>query len=193
MASALWEAARAGDTAEASRLLDEGAPVEWRNEAAVRSCCHCVAPCPLPRAWSAMQQVTRLSPTSRAAALRIARENMWGGPARGGNGSVFTARWAPQGGSREVTPIAYCEGCVWWGHVSSQGGCTALVKASQGGHKDTVELLLDHGADLEAKTRVSAAAVCYCATGRSGRRGRAKGAAVAMTCGRVVLLWRAGV
>ena len=35
MASALWEAARAGDTAEASRLLDEGAPVDWKNDAAV--------------------------------------------------------------------------------------------------------------------------------------------------------------
>ena len=80
-----------------------------------------------------------------------------------------------------------------WGYMTSQGGYTALAKAAQGGHKDTVELLLDRGADLEAKDRVSAAAVCYCATGRAGRRGRAKGAAVAMTCGRVVLLWRAGV
>ena len=35
MANALWEAAKAGSTAEASRLLDEGAPVTWKKAAAV--------------------------------------------------------------------------------------------------------------------------------------------------------------
>ena len=35
-----------------------------------------------------------------------------------------------------------------------------------------MELLLDRGADLEAKDRVS---VCCCATGRAGRHGRVGG------------------
>ncbi len=37
MASALWEAAKAGNTAEACRLLDAGAPVDWKNDADVSS------------------------------------------------------------------------------------------------------------------------------------------------------------
>ena len=76
----------------------------------------------------------------------------------------------------------------------SQYGTTALVAAAERGHKDTVELLLDRGANLEAKDRVSAAAVCCCATGRAGRHGRSsRGAAMAMMRRGIVLLWRAGV
>ena len=44
------------------------------------------------------------------------------------------------------------------GPVVSQGGATALVLAASGGHNVMVELLLDRGANLEAKDRVSAAA-----------------------------------
>ncbi len=58
------------------------------------------------------------------------------------------------------------------GHVASQYGATALVWAASGGYKDTVELLLDRGADLEAKDSVSAAAMCGGATGRARRHGR---------------------
>ena len=69
-----------------------------------------------------------------------------------------------------------------------------MIMASLG-HKDTVELLLDRGADLEAKDWVSAAAMsCFCAADRAGRHGRAgQAAAMVVTGGRVVLLWRAGV
>ena len=57
-----------------------------------------------------------------------------------------------------------------------------------------MELLLDRGADLQAKDRVSAVAVCCCATGRAGRHGRSsRGAAMAMMRRGIVLLWRAGV
>ena len=66
-------------------------------------------------------------------------------------------------------------GAVTCGPAGSQGGATALVLAADHGHKDTVELLLDRGANLEAKDRVSAAAMCCCATGRAGRHGRARG------------------
>ena len=38
--------------------------------------------------------------------------------------------------------------------MASQDGSKALMKAAQGGHKDTVEVLLDRGADLEAKCNV---------------------------------------
>ena len=37
MASALWQSAKAGNTAEASRLLDEGTPLDWQNAADVSS------------------------------------------------------------------------------------------------------------------------------------------------------------
>ena len=32
MGAALWEAAKEGNTAQASRLLNEGAPVDWKNK-----------------------------------------------------------------------------------------------------------------------------------------------------------------
>ena len=44
---------------------------------------------------------------------------------------------------------------VTCGPVASQYGATALVAAARRGHKDMVELLLDRGADLEAKNNVS--------------------------------------
>ena len=40
-----------------------------------------------------------------------------------------------------------------------QYGCTALIMAVQNGKVEAMALLLDRGADLEAKDRVSAAAV----------------------------------
>ena len=74
-----------------------------------------------------------------------------------------------------------------------QNGATALARAAFCGHADTVELLVDRGADLEAKSRVSAAAVCCCATGRAGRQGGAKGAAMALMRRALVFLSRACV
>ena len=50
-------------------------------------------------------------------------------------------------------------GAVTCGHAMPQDGYTALALAAFGGHKDTVELLLDRGADLEAKDKVSPSAV----------------------------------
>ena len=41
--------------------------------------------------------------------------------------------------------------------MASQGGRMALILAAGRGHKDTVELLLDRGVDLETKTGVSRA------------------------------------
>ena len=43
--------------------------------------------------------------------------------------------------------------------AGSQSGAVVFLLAARGGHKDTVELLLDRGADLETKPEVSAAAV----------------------------------
>ena len=50
-----------------------------------------------------------------------------------------------------------------WRPATSQDGTSALVLAASGGHTDMVELLLDRGADVKAKDRVSAAAVCHSA------------------------------
>ena len=52
---------------------------------------------------------------------------------------------------------ACLEGRGCWGYAASQGGRTALIWAAERGCKDTVELLLDRGAALEAKTGVSQA------------------------------------
>ncbi len=49
-------------------------------------------------------------------------------------------------------------GAVTCGPATLQCGGMALVLAASGGHKDTVELLLDRGANLEAKDYVRAAA-----------------------------------
>ena len=55
------------------------------------------------------------------------------------------------------------------GHAASQYGGTALVLAASGGHKDVVELLLDRGADLEAKNTVKfAEAALLGILGRAG-------------------------
>ena len=38
--------------------------------------------------------------------------------------------------------------------MASQDGLTALMTAAEGGHKDTVELLVSYGADVEAECLV---------------------------------------
>ena len=63
-------------------------------------------------------------------------------------------------------------------HVALQDGTTAMMMAAEGGHKDTVELMLDRGADLEAKDEVSqsaGAAACRVAPGIAGERRAATG------------------
>ena len=84
-----------------------------------------------------------------------------------------------------VRRVALTCGPAW-----SQHGATALVEAAFGGHTDTVELMLDRGADLEAENWVRAAAVCDAA-----RRAAPGGREVAMAMMRrgVVLVWWAGV
>ena len=64
-------------------------------------------------------------------------------------------------------------GAVTCGPATSQYGSMALVSAARYGHKDMVELLLDRGANLEAKDRVSAAAVWLLRNGprRASRAG----------------------
>ena len=62
------------------------------------------------------------------------------------------------------------------------------------GRTEMVELLLDRGADLEAKDRVSAAAGCVAAPRAAlGVTGGPGGAAMTMTRWGVVLVWRAGM
>ena len=76
----------------------------------------------------------------------------------------------------------------------SQGGATALLLTAKAGHKGIVELLLDRGADMEAKDRVSAAAGCVAAPRAAlGVTGGPGGAAMTMTRWGVVLVWRAGM
>ncbi len=41
------------------------------------------------------------------------------------------------------------------GYVGSQYGETALIMAAKSGHKDLLKLLVDRGANLEARSRVS--------------------------------------
>jgi len=46
--------------------------------------------------------------------------------------------------------------------VASQDGATALIKASLHGHKDTVELLVTYGADVEAECLDGKVALDFC-------------------------------
>ncbi|KAA0170630.1 hypothetical protein FNF28_01392 [Cafeteria roenbergensis] len=99
MTSALWEAAKAGNTAEASRLLDAGAPVNRKNHA-----------------------------NNGVTALIVAAEH----------------------GHKDTVELLLDRGADL--EATDDDGSTALVFAASGGHKDTVELLLDRGADLELRT-----------------------------------------
>ncbi len=76
----------------------------------------------------------------------------------------------PLGGQRDAASVVSRANRGCWGHATSQEGATALVLAASRGRKDMVELLVDRGADLEAKDEVSAGAMGYCATLRAGRR-----------------------
>ena len=78
------------------------------------------------------------------------------------------------------------------GHASSQFGITVLMAATLFGCKDAVELLVDRGADPEAKDHVSAVSLPAAQRVRKGDTGR-PGTALEMTRQGVVLLWRAGV
>ncbi|KAA0153563.1 hypothetical protein FNF29_02952 [Cafeteria roenbergensis] len=110
MASALWEAAKAGSTAEASRLLDAGAPVDWNNAAEYGS-----------------------------TALVLAAER----------------------GHKDTVELLLDRGADI--EVKDRYGSTALVLAAERGHKDTVELLLDRGADIEVKDRYGSTALMFAA------------------------------
>ena len=54
-------------------------------------------------------------------------------------------------------------GTFWWGleklayimHFSLQSGCTALIRASDGGHVECAKQLLDRGAEVNMQTSVS--------------------------------------
>ena len=79
-------------------------------------------------------------------------------------GVVLLSRAGMRGGAGEGEEVSRGAmvrgGAVLCGPATSQHGATALVLAASEGHIDAVELLLDRGADLEAKHEVSAAAVC---------------------------------
>ena len=53
--------------------------------------------------------------------------------------------------------------------AAAQFGQTPLIRAADNGHIESMRMLLDRGADMEAKGRVRSAAVHCCATGRAGR------------------------
>ena len=80
-------------------------------------------------------------------AMALKRQSVGLMPRAGVGGLAGGAGW------KSVT-VRRC--AVWFKHAFSQDGATSLVVAASGGHKDTVELLLDRGADLEAKDRVGA-------------------------------------
>ncbi len=51
-------------------------------------------------------------------------------------------------------------------HTHSQDGCTALLRAAESGHADCVRLLLDAGADKNAKNRVRVNTLSFCGDDR---------------------------
>ena len=75
--------------------------------------------------------------------------SVWQGGGAGGRGAMARVRGA-------MAPRLE----VLSGHAPLQDRATAMVKAASAGHKDTVELLLDRGADPEVKDDVSAVVAC---------------------------------
>ena len=57
--------------------------------------------------------------------------------------------------------VACLESLSRFGHMVSQDGRMALILAAERGQEDTVELLLDRGAGLEAKGRASQARLLF--------------------------------
>ena len=97
------------------------------------------------------------------------------------HGVLGTTGWPAGGGAGRILQ----DGCVFGWHLASQDGFTALIKAAQGGHPDTVEVLLDRGADLEVKSWVSRARLLPPVRTERGRHGRA-------AVGMGAVSWRAG-
>ena len=152
-ATALVAAAWRGHMATVEVLLDRGADLEAKDRVSAAAMC-----CFATGHAGCHGRVPWCGEGDDASGRRAAGRPAWEAALAGWNASRgATAR----------------RGAVSCWHAASQYGATALVAAARRGHKDTVELLVDRGADLEAKDRVSAAAVCCCATGHAGRHGRA--------------------
>ena len=105
--------------------------------------------------------------------------------------------WASVGGGAGVVGhvgrgAMVRRGAVTCGPATSQNGSPALVSAARYGHNDTVELLLDRGADLEAKDEVSEAAVWLLCDGLRMASRAGGGVAMAWRRRRAVLVSRSG-
>ena len=171
-ATALVWMAQAGHKDTVEQLLDRGADLEARDRVSAAGVC-------LLR--DGPRRASR--PSGRCADGAVGASCCCGGPA-----------WEAALAGRDVSRGAMVrQGTTECAHVTSQYGATALVAAARRGHKAMAELLLDRGADLEAKDRVSPACVCCCATGRGGCHRWVQWPGEGMTRRGVVLLSRAGV
>ncbi|KAA0172617.1 hypothetical protein FNF27_05843 [Cafeteria roenbergensis] len=131
LGKALWEAAKEGNTAEARRLLDERAPVDWQNDDA--------------------DGTTALMAAARHGHNDTVELLLDRGADLGATGSYGTTALtaAAAGGSKATVELLLDRGADLAAKDSM--GYTVLMAAAARGHKDTVELLLDRGADLAAK------------------------------------------
>ncbi|KAA0165256.1 hypothetical protein FNF28_03536 [Cafeteria roenbergensis] len=151
--AALWEAAKEGNAAEARRLLDEGARVEWKKASKGGA--------------TALSQAAAEGNNDMVELLVDRGADL---EAKGPYGATALVRAAARG-HKDTVELLLDRGADV--KAKNRDGSTALMMMASWGHKDTVELLLDRGADVKAKNRVRASTEVCCTTEGVMRRGRA--------------------
>ncbi|CAE7271299.1 unnamed protein product, partial [Symbiodinium sp. KB8] len=201
-ATALFRAVAFGHRATVKLLVDRGADLEAKDCVSAGTVCAArrIAECGLdgPGREAALggmsgQEQRECGDGVCCAANGGVRDQ----PARDRDGDELSEHPAPvagrrvrRRGCRDFWRAAWVRrGEVWRGHSTLQFGATSLDRAALRGHKETVELLLDRGADPEAKDHVSAVSLPAAQRVRKGDTGR-PGTALEMTRQGVVLLWR---
>ncbi|KAA0162207.1 hypothetical protein FNF28_04810 [Cafeteria roenbergensis] len=139
---ALWNAAKAGNVEEATRLLEAGAPVSWADQRFRWS----------PFAIAALSE--------RLPLMRLLLEHGADLEAKDQSGQTALIMSAANG-KADVTALLLEHGADL--EAKDQSGQTALIMSAANGKADVMALLLEHGADLEAKDQDGrgVASVCW--------------------------------
>ncbi|KAA0147684.1 hypothetical protein FNF29_07236 [Cafeteria roenbergensis] len=180
MGRALWDAAGAGNTGEVTRLLGEGAPVNWANCRDGQT--------PLVRAAQKGHAESMRVLLNRGADLEAKNKDgrtalMW---AAFSGKSLIMALLLDRGAALEAKDKNDSTALMWAAHhvkvealallldrgaglaCKNKNGWTALLWAAWNGKVEAVALLLDRGADLDAKNNGDTTALMMAAQNGKG-------------------------